>query len=461
MNLLKTKDKGEIICFLMIFLGSLLFSFLLPIAQVPDEPTHIKALCESIGLHGVFEQYDQLSEPYIQHVLFGREQVDFARLTADYSYSLDWSSVYFHGFPSITILRYLPQMIGFALGILLHVPFMLCLHMGELTAALIASYICTMAYRFMPMKKELLLAIMSLPMCLQQYGSYNYDATLLPLCFFVIAFILHMYENRVSCLSWIALVVSLLFIGITKPPYVVLCLMAVILFAKAPLLRGFGRKKEIEKGTSESEEEKEVQITHLIIWGINILLFCAIGLYLLRNVSRISILVASLIHFPHYINLLNLSIKQEWWLWLKGCFGYFGWFNASLPSFYYWIMFLGLWVFAFVRDQPIAKKVRFLGIVLSFLIFHLIATSMIAHSFLIHGLPYENLEESRESLGQIALIQGIQGRYFIPIVFPFLLACSGNLIPRGKGIKIYQWVYFGANVLVSVLVLVQRFWIAF
>lgn len=444
MNKKNNIDYKKNIFFILMLSFSLLYSVLIPLCQVPDEPTHLESICNSIGLEGVNEQYLAIGQTYIQDVIFDQKKIEVNTYLKCYSVNFDYSIIKLSGFPKLSVLKYLPQLPGLFLGLLLHLPVMICIHLMEFSAAIISTIICLKAYELMPVKKELFMAIMLLPMCLQQYGSLNYDATLIPLSFLAVAMILNMEMKTVTSVNWIGLITVIILIGLTKPPYAVLILLAVILLFK-------------KKNNSDN-----VPVTYLIIGTINLGLLGIVGLYLLRNVSRISILDAVIMNLPHYFNLFKQSVKMEWWLWLQEVVGYLGWLNTKMPPAYIWFVIISLFVFAFMKNDnnnKISKMTRLVSLIIVVIVFHLIMISMISHSFMIHGLPYDSLQNSRESLTLIASIQGVQGRYFIPILMNFYLIFGADLIGNKKFIKIFQITYYVIAMLVPIVVIVQKYWI--
>lgn len=92
---------------------------------------------------------------------------------------------------SLKCVKHLPATIGIMLGIILRLPTYWVMQLGEIFALIFYIGVCSKALLLMPVKKEIFEIIMLFPMSIQQAASINYDAVLLPLCFLLIAYILH------------------------------------------------------------------------------------------------------------------------------------------------------------------------------------------------------------------------------------------------------------------------------
>lgn len=92
---------------------------------------------------------------------------------------------------------YLPQVIGVTLGRLLNVNSTQLLLIGKIFSLIFYAFIMYWAIKLLPFGKMPLFVIGSLPMTLQMIVSYNYDSTLLGVCFFTVAYLLHLiYRER-------------------------------------------------------------------------------------------------------------------------------------------------------------------------------------------------------------------------------------------------------------------------
>lgn len=450
MNLPKSKLPSlPLTGFFLVLLLGVVYSFLIPICQVPDEETHVKYICESIGLEGVHEQYVEIARPYITSLIYNQESVDIAAYKELYQIPLDYEQIRFNGSFKISLLKYLPQLAGLLLGLLFHVPIMVCLHIVEITSAVFSAVICYHALKIMPVKREVFMAIMLLPMSLQQYGSFNYDVTLLPLCFLALALMLDMQYQGINVKKCILLGICSLFISITKPPYAcLLIMMAALLF-----------RDVYKQGKLDRSKYKE-RLLWLAMIMLPLAFVAGAGLYLLRNVSRVSILVAALMNPRHYIHLFHVSVKIQWWLLLQQIVGYLGWFDTQMPVWYIWFVVVSLFVMAFMGKKKTYLSIRICSFVILFTVIHLIFISMLSHTFMLNGYGYDSLEESRESLGGVGMILGVQGRYFIPILMNLFLLIGPNLIKNIKFIFIFQIGYYAIAIITPIVVILQRFWFA-
>ena len=92
---------------------------------------------------------------------------------------------------SIKTIRYLPQTIGMTISELFNFPIIFAVTLSEFLAVIFYTFICYLALKKIPIKKEVMMLIMLLPICIQQMGSFSYDMMLNCFSFLFIAYIFH------------------------------------------------------------------------------------------------------------------------------------------------------------------------------------------------------------------------------------------------------------------------------
>ena len=124
-------------------------------------------------------------------------------------------------------LSYIPAFIGFIFGYIFNLPIAQSVWLAEFFNLIFAVIIGAIALYIMPIKKEMLLAVMTLPMCLHQYGSINYDAELLPLCFLLIALSLYLIYDaeKIKIVHLLEVLILMFVIATIKIPYALIGLI--------------------------------------------------------------------------------------------------------------------------------------------------------------------------------------------------------------------------------------------
>src|SRR5574344_1882031 len=162
-----------------LFVG-LIFAFLMPTYQVPDEQSHISMIYEelnqNINSHEIYKDFDDTIR-----ITYNKDQKvnksEYFRFEKKLNNNLKLK------IPSIRIIRHLPQAIGIIIGHFFKLPMFIALFLAELLALLFYTLICTLSLKIIPFKKHIMAFIMLLPVSIQQAGSLSYDAVLIPICF--------------------------------------------------------------------------------------------------------------------------------------------------------------------------------------------------------------------------------------------------------------------------------------
>ncbi len=203
---------------------------------------------------------------------------------------------------SLKCVKHLPATIGIMLGIVLRLPTYWVLQFGEIFALVFYIWVCSKALSLTPIKKEIFEIIMLLPMSIQQAASINYDAVLLPLCFLLIAYILHIkfdVAETVDLKKLIYIAGILLFIAIIKLPYI---LLGGIFFA-IPL-----KKIKIRLGTQYIFTIRACIKNRIIILTSVIIMMCAI-LFVLKENEYVRLLMATILEMPRTGYLLKTTLE--------------------------------------------------------------------------------------------------------------------------------------------------------
>lgn len=449
----------KIVATLIIIFG-LIMSFLVPTWQTPDEFTHIWMIGDSLRI----EDFDKKIEESIR---LDRKRIEFnydekinindqiASLTAKPTYSRE--EMLPQGI-SITFIKHFPATLGILLGLFIGMPAYWVLQLGELFALLFYAIVCYYSLRIMPIKKELLAGIMLFPMAIQQAASLNYDAVLIPLCFFFVTYIFHLrYSNDKIGLKQI--VIALCLGGIItyiKLPYILLLFLVFII----PI-----EKIEIYIGNKiiGGKLLKKIRIPVLVLAGITALLVVC----LMRHNAWIQIVYGFIIEWKRGLYLFAETGKTWGEFLVISTVGNFGWLDTPmlLGSAISVIVFLIVMSLIKSNDQReyYLRKWDVFIIIITIIAMTVFTTlSLVDHTIKVTLFGSEatsNTYSIREAMYQIPYIGGLQGRYYLPFVCLFFLP-----YPRVIQVKkeIVNALFIVLEIILYIYVvwmLVNRYWI--
>ena len=437
----------------------IIFSFMIPVYNVPDEGNHMKMIYEELGLENINAQIGEKykcvscenSISYKTKNFNFKEYVELSKIKLnDYS---------FKGFsPKITLIRHLPQAVGLIVGQLLHLPIFWILFFGELFAILFYSFVGYKIIKIIPLKKEVMFFIMLLPMAVQQYSSLSYDLVLNTSCLVLFTlFLKYKFSKEKIDLKKILLIMLLcLSIAICKLPYVLI----VLLFLLIPL-----KQYDIRIGKVKIDLEKIFKNKIIILIGI---LVTILGLVLIvPKIEFGRILIACILEPLRTLVLIFNTTKQLAHFYLSSCIANFGWLNTSVSKVYILFVCLFAAFLAFVKPKglkeeklPLLTKIVmtliFIGVFVALLI------AMTAWTYYINGIGnMSTIDDFRKGLYLIdGCIEGVQGRYFLALL-PLVL-----FLPSRFKLKINQDVYNFLQVLFYIIsfsyciyILLFKFWI--
>lgn len=457
----KSKVNKKILCVCIgIFVWGAIMSFLVPTWQVPDEIAHLNFISEYIGNETMAEQLkENISIQRGRMEFKPEEKMDKQELITSMEEEPSYS--YKEMLPkavSLGVIKYLPSIIGMLIALLLGVPAYWVLQFGEIFSLLFYVFMCYKALRIMPIKKEVMVLIMALPMTLQQAGSVSYDAVLLPLCFYYTAYIFFLkFEKDTIVLTDFLRIIGLIgVITYIKMPYVLFVLLIMILPSE---------KISIHIGKLEINQQFIKQWGK---WFIAVALICVVVISILFKDNRwIQIVYGSLVEWRRSIYLILQTIKVWYGFLITSLVGNFGWLDTPIATEY--AMFVCVFIvcislFNFEKPKKfVLNKKDYCIITLTGLGMTLLTMlSMINHTIMITLYGAEGIDatyEIRTALYQIPYIGGLQGRYFLPFVILFFI-----LIPQVKqtnknrvivGIGVFESITF----VYTIYVLLCRFWI--
>lgn len=198
-----------------------IISVLVPLYQIPDEPTHISLIYEELGLNASFSTYfGQFNEP-IDYIHNQDLKIDaLTYFTNETLLSIPSISAPV----SVAIVKHFPQAIGLVICSIFHCSIFVTSVVCESFAVLFSSFICYIALRLIPSRKLLFASLMALPLCIQQNGSFSYDAVLVPTCFLLFAYLMNIkfVKKDFNTKDLLLILMMVIIIAIIKIPYVLI-----------------------------------------------------------------------------------------------------------------------------------------------------------------------------------------------------------------------------------------------
>lgn len=438
--------------FLSLFLGSL-FSILIPLYQVPDEETHLNELYKYLGEDIKFSQKTEYYGDTLRLIGNYNEKVNIKKYIATnkkLDIICDIKKLDIH------IIRYLPQSIGIIISELLNLPIIFSITLSELLAILFYTLVGRKTLKLMPIKKELMMMIILLPICIQQAGSFSYDMMLLSFSFLFIAniFNLKLVKTKITNRDLAKLIAILLIIALIKIPYILLSLLIFILPKEKITL--FKKLKNI---TNTKISKITLIITSLII--------VILTTKILININYIKVLLAFLINPIASISLIIRTLIEHFGFYVMSIFGYFGWHDTPVSIKFGIFIIINLLLINFWSDNNYQEKnlskqdniYIFLSGIFSCVI---IIISLFDWTIIYNGIDTTNftISDYAKYISNMHDILGIQGRYFVPFL-PLLIIPLNLKINNFKNqtiLKIFQLIYYLTLTFYMLITIIKRYW---
>jgi uncharacterized membrane protein len=301
---------------------------------------------------------------------------------------------------------YLPQIPAVWFGKFLNLGLGYILYLGRLFGLLFYIACVWFALRAIPIGKYLMLTVSLFPICLAQAASWNADCVLFSLSFLSIALILKMSFSKEDFKfnkDLILGIVIMLIMGVLKVVYIPI---AGLLFL---LPRLFSKKKYLS-----------------LFLTISIILLCLVLTYIWRKAYTLGMVNASLgLNSPQkidqllqnpmiFIDVISETLRVFETMYYQSTIGILGYLDTILPKgVYSMFTFLVIIVALFEADKMykllINQRIVLLLVSLGVFLITILAMYIV----------------SRPESGLVA--EGVQGRYFIPAVFPFFMVFYGMI----------------------------------
>lgn len=380
----------------------------IPVGRAPDESTHFYRIYEITQGHFVSDTNENgvgRGSIMASNIFFVHE---FAGKNTTYTETLNKLTVYedtseqifiVNSASSYSFISYLPHIIGMKIGQILNLPVLVTAYIAKLFNCVACILLLYFSIKFIPFLKEIIFFIAFLPITMQGMTSLSADGFIVATSIALISFVLYSTYTMKTTFSkkHYAMLLSLcLILSLSKIIYALICLF---IFA-------------IPKDRFKNQKTKFIAISS--IGAICILIlgfwFVASSTVTFTDAYNRNLILSNPFH---YGAMLVYSLSYHFLLYIAGAFGgWLEWFNISLSWLY---LFPSILIFAFLCKQArdtlcVNKAIRYLSI----FIFTAIFISTFTAMFVSWTKPGANI------------IDGVQGRYFLPILLFIPLSFMSN-----------------------------------
>lgn len=339
-----------------------------------------------------------------------------------------------HSIQGAPIVAHLPQALGITVARLLHLNYVTGIYFAQMGSLLFFALMVFWAIKIIPFGKYALLALSGLPMMMQQTVSCSYDIVIVGLAYLYIAYMLAIiYTEKPITIKRCGFI---LFLTVMLAP----CKMVYCLLAFLVLL---------------IPHQKFIKKIQEIFFKVAIPFFALLTAFV-QNLSAVSestggtnyigwadeegfTLGYMLQHIPYMIKLFVATYHDKMGFYLESTVGSsLGWFDISIP---FDLILISVIILILAIHSDINIRIRISHKILYISVFLCIAL-MICMTMLLGWTPlsYHSIE-------------GVQGRYFLPIM-PLLLICFMN---RNRVYKGYGKIVVMGTVIVNYLVVLRIF----
>lgn len=420
---MKLRDSNEILKTEYIFIVlALVFGILFAVInapfQDPDEPIHFYRAYQ-ISTGQIFEQKNGKSiGGYLPENLIKTSQELPKGITANYqkkqsisklkeyfNLNLKSNKVVFQDFRSANIysfIVYIPQSIGINIAKILNLSALYMMYFGRVCNLIFWTIAVFFTIKLMPFKKNLMAFLALTPMNLYQASSLSADTMTNAMAFLSIALVLkYAFEGKdiLRKKQVLAMIVAFTLLAFSKRIYFVMCILFFI----------------IPKEKFESTKQRIIMF--LILLGA--CLTSLISVSLVSAVLGIKVSAGSytqgqiqfvLLHPFNYIIILLRTFYVKGFSYVISFIGVFGWLDTVLSIKLYYFYILAL-VLILIGENTLIKESKDRIIITGVF---LINIGLIMSALYVSWTPKA-----------ASIVNGIQGRYFIPIM-PLLLLMLGT-----------------------------------
>lgn len=371
----------------------------IPLGNIPDERAHLARAWELSDFHLVSKiSKDETTcgrELPIEIDLLFKENFNY-RETKENLF-LNSGKKVFMGFPNTSLYSfasYLPQIIGIWLGRLLNLPTYVTAYLGRISNFIIWIFLIYNAIKLIPFCKKIIFFIALLPISLQEGISLSPDAITFALSVFLFSYVINIIHRKGNLKKFDYALISLtcILLALCKIVYLPLCLLIILI----PFKRfGSKKKKWIFIGSLAS----------FVVFVSLLWLSCANEFLQFARFDSELQKEFILSHPFNYLMVIMRTAVYKGGEIVDGLFSYrLESFNIEMPYLTYYGNMIAFSILCYkesLSKSSCPKNMKLMIIFIVFSVFILINTSL----YIQWTSP------------QAGMIDGIQGRYFLPIIF--------------------------------------------
>lgn len=310
---------------------------------------------------------------------------------------------------------YLPQSMGILLGRLLQLNLIWIFYLGRLFNLICFSILIYFAVKIIPYFKTAVILIAMLPMTLQQAASYSYDAFINGTAILLVACIVAscLETKKIEKFEYLRILILGILLAPAKIVYATLLLLAFL----------------IPSSRFKSKRDYLIKIFALLFFAAIAIMVNKLPSLMTSFTQQANIRTdgETLYSFSYIINnpintiqIFVNSLNQYGNFYINSCIGQYL-SGLSLPiDINYVNMFIALLVLASIKRTEYIKRLNYKNKIL-ILISIIIIIFLTMLSMFLGWTPINS-----------QAIEGVQGRYFIPIVLPILLLINNKYINLDK-----------------------------
>lgn len=395
-----------------------------PPSQLPDDSSDYLRSLEVANFHAtsIQNEKNQVGREFSENILdvYSEETYGDVLKNSDLKLDGDKKFLLFANKSLYSFVCYIPQAIGVGIGALFHFPIIVQIIFGKILNYALFVILMYLSIKYIPTKKLLLFFIALLPMSMQEAASLSPDAITIAMSVAIISFILYIRDKKIKLtkvhLSLLALMSICL--SLCKIVYLPLCLLIFLLPNES-----FSNKKQ-----------KYIYCIFLsiLVVSLNLIWLKISSAYLVAFEGKSSSgeqLQYVLQNPLRYLVVLTTTLDSYLVAYLEQMVGHsLGKFVVT-TSYVIVVFSLGILLYLIINKNA-DKKYIFSLFEKLFILFMIIATIL---------LMFTSLYLQWTQVGA-STVDGIQGRYFIPLLLPIamLFMTKGQeIIDRSKEIIVF------------------------
>lgn len=427
---------------------------LIPPLQAPDEPVHFYRAYEIARGGFITDKHENVAGAYlpesIRHMeglvevnriaFHPEETVNYEGIKEALRVPLEKDKNTFYGFPSSAVyapVQYIPQSTAIVIGELLNLPILATFYLARLFNLIAWVLIIGYAIKILPFGKKVFALISLTPMALQQAASLSSDALLNASAIFFIAYVFKCSRAN-TVLRWkdkVFLFIPLCSVVLSKFVYFPLGFLMFLI----PVDSFKSRKRRfVFIGTGVF-----VSLIIAAAWTLFINNKLGLNFAPFEGVNTGEQIKFAITNPIYYLFVIRQTLQSFLGNFINELVGQLGWLDTQLPSSIIYSYFFVVIFTALISEIPRNTYFRMLS-----LFIFLVSVILVFSSLYAGWTPVGN-----------TYVQGVQGRYFIPI-FPLILMALPS-IKTDISIETYKkglYIYLNWALIYTALVVLERYY---